>query len=328
MLCSDPHCAQNPNSHEIHEFYRRLSDQCKTLPYRSRKDEFFTVVHWGQRKLLIAEIEFLTICGNEHQSREVDTVVVYAGAAPGTHVKALAKMFPWLQFVLVDPAPFTVSPTDKVKIIQKMFTNELAQELANDIKGQIVFISDVRSADYAIHKDSEKRIKDDMQAQWDWHIRLKAVRSMLKFRLPWDDAKSTYLDGDLHLPVWGPRSTTECRLITDSQKPQKTRVYDHKKYESQMHYFNVTTRPSVYPHDVKAEGLDRCYDCRAEVEILRNYLASTGMHGDVARLSMWISREISKSRTLKDQNPDIETRDKIIKRRQYINGVPAYEKSE
>jgi hypothetical protein len=38
---------------------------------------------------------------------------------------------------------------------------------------------------------------------------------MLKFRLPYTppDAATEYLDGQLFLPVWGGRTTTETRLI-------------------------------------------------------------------------------------------------------------------
>jgi hypothetical protein len=38
---------------------------------------------------------------------------------------------------------------------------------------------------------------------------------MLKFRLPYPppNAQTEYLDGDLYLPVWGGRTTTESRLI-------------------------------------------------------------------------------------------------------------------
>ena len=95
---------------------------------------------------------------------------------------------------------------------------------------------------------------------------------MLKFRLPYDKERSEYLSGDIYLPVWGPQTTTECRLVTCKDEPGKTREYDHEKFESQMFFFNVITRTALYTHDVKAEGMDRCYDCRAEVEILKNYI--------------------------------------------------------
>ena len=57
--------------------------------------------HWGQRKLLFSEIEFLTLYGH------LAKTVVYAGAAPGTHINYLSKeLFPEHKWVLVDPAPF------------------------------------------------------------------------------------------------------------------------------------------------------------------------------------------------------------------------------
>ncbi len=65
---------------------------------------------------------------------------------------------------------------------------------------------------------------------------------------------------------------TESRLI--SKEITTTLIeYDHTKYEEQMFYFNTVTRPALYQHDVQGEGIDHCYDCRAEVHILSSYLA-------------------------------------------------------
>jgi len=148
---------------------------------------------------------------------------------------------------------------------------------------------------------------------------------MLKFRLPWDAGASEYLDGDVYLPVWGPQSTTECRLVTRRDDPGATRVYDHEKHERQMFFFNVVTRSSLYTHGVRAEGLDRCYDCRAEVQILRAYLGRGGDEQQVARLSEQVSRRLSGARTLADPNPDKAQRAEAIRRRQYVGGRPAHE---
>jgi len=40
--------------------------------------------------------------------------------------------------------------------------------------------------------------------------------SLLKFRLPWADGVTEYLAGAVALPVWGPPTTTESRLIVPS----------------------------------------------------------------------------------------------------------------
>lgn len=77
-------------------------------------------MHWGQRKLLLSEIEFLTLFS------EPGVTVVYAGAAPGTHTASLARLFPEVhQFVLVDPSPFIAKSSDRIVVRQEYFTAEV-----------------------------------------------------------------------------------------------------------------------------------------------------------------------------------------------------------
>jgi cap2 methyltransferase len=104
-------------------FRRILQEDDERLPYKRRKGEVKTVIHWGQRKLLMSEIEFLTLYGKTSQ------MVVYAGAAPGTHIALLSNMFPELHFFCVDPAPFTVKETEKITIVQDLFSVDMAQNL-------------------------------------------------------------------------------------------------------------------------------------------------------------------------------------------------------
>jgi hypothetical protein len=57
--------------------------------------------HWGQRKLLLTEIDFLNYCLKE---RDEKMHILYAGAAHGTHLPFLLQLFPNLIFHLYDPA--------------------------------------------------------------------------------------------------------------------------------------------------------------------------------------------------------------------------------
>ena len=307
-------------------FCRILQANDERLPYRRRKGEVKTVIHWGQRKLLMSEIEFLTLYGTGSR------MVVYAGAAPGTHIAFLSDMFPELHFFCVDPAPFTVKETDKITIVQDLFSNEMAQRLGNEHPGML-FISDIRSADWERDNDRviEEKVLRDMVMQKQWHISMKPVRSMLKFRLPWTAGTTTYLDGDVYLPVWGPITTTETRLITKDNTVAEIE-YDHKKYEEQLFFFNTVTRPALYKHAVTdGEGIDHCYDCRAEVHILSSYLEmfkavpTDNLAKEVSLMSKKISRQIANDRTLKDDNPNPGDRKRIIQNNQWINGMPAYE---
>lgn len=330
---TDAHCLQCPSPMTDPPFTRVLHPDAGGLPYHPRSDELKTVVHWGQRKLLLSEIEFLTICQRDHDTASQPHTLVYAGAAPGTHVAALSAMFPATKFVLVDPAPFSVSASDSIEIVRDLFTDDLARQLAS--RPCVLFVSDIRTADPTLHslEESDRRIRQDMLAQWRWHALLGSRRSMLKFRLPWDKESSAYLDGEVRLPVFGPPTTTECRLVTRADDPAATREYDHERYESQMFFHNTVMRPARYSHPVRSGGLDGCYDCRAEVEILRSYLESSphwprkheDLDADVAALSQWISRALSRHRTLADPSPDKQARLAGIKRRQYVDGAPAYE---
>lgn len=85
-----------------------------------RRGERKSTVHWGQRKLLLSEIEFLTLYS------EPGITVVYAGAAPGTHIGYLSRLFPEVsRFVLVDPSPFTCQPSDRIVVRNEYMTTEV-----------------------------------------------------------------------------------------------------------------------------------------------------------------------------------------------------------
>lgn len=323
----NPHCVQTQNPRRDIPFERLLLPDAPMIPYRSRQHDPKTVLAWGQRKLLMSEIEFICQCQLPEGQR---CVVIYAGAAPGTHIAFLSDMFPGIRFVLVDPSDFSVvADGDRIITRMAMFTDELAAELKREYADWfILFVSDVRSTDYALvsREENQMRIKADMDAQARWHEIIAPFKSMLKFCLPYTAGTTRYLRGDVHLPVWGPITTTECRLIVDMSADEC--VYDNTEHEQRMFAFNTVTRPALYPHGVHGRGIDHCYDCRAEVEILRLYLGVHATNLGIARLSTCISRAIGGTRTLADGNIDPAERRRVIRERQWVNGRPAYEPAE
>jgi cap2 methyltransferase len=323
-MMSNQHCKQATNPRTNIPFERVLRDDAPKAVYRSRKGELKSVIHWGQRKLLMSEIEFIQMCLPPLEKR---CVVIYAGAAPGTHVAILSEMFPEHRFVLVDPAEFHLEVDgDRIITHTALFTDELAQELKSKYEGwHVLFVSDVRSTDHEreSEEENERRIKIDMEAQAQWHKILRPFKSMLKFRLPYTAGTTTYLDGPIFLPVWGPTSTTECRLVVDTDAEE--RIYDHIEHEQKMFYFNTTTRPALYPHGVRGCGIDSCYDCRAEVGILKTFLGRRASKRAIAEFSAKISTSISYNRTLASPNPDPEVRLRGIRKNQWVDGMPAYE---
>ncbi|CAE8637950.1 unnamed protein product, partial [Polarella glacialis] len=110
-----------------------------------------STVHWGQRKLCLAELEFLTQFASE-ASR-----LVYAGAAPGDHLAFLCRLFPEIQVDGYDPRPFSASAVPplappNLRVHQVCFTDEVARQIASEADAPILFVSDIRTADWQSDK--------------------------------------------------------------------------------------------------------------------------------------------------------------------------------
>lgn len=249
-------------------------DTAPRAPYQRRTEEIKTVVHSGQRKLLIVEVEFLS------RFYQPNDVVVYAGAAGGSHQDILASMFPQLLFLLYDPNPFSVQPTAQREIYQDFFTIQTAQQLAIRFKQEgrrILFLSDVRRVDRSLPElEQQNLIVSDLQEQKVWLEILQPAASLLKFVMPYPlpgvPEKIEYLNGTIFLQPWVGPTSTETRLLVLDHRSVKE--YDVKQYEEVLFYHNQITRATYY------EAIDgvppaqtgcHCYDCSAELFVLYEY---------------------------------------------------------
>jgi hypothetical protein len=242
-------------------FSLTLLPDAPRLNYRRRPFEVKGVIHWGQLKLMLSEIQFLSEHGH------FSNTVVYAGASPGTHIKFLSKMFPNHKFILWDPRPFDVEGP-MIETHEEYFTDDVAQKYAGQ---DILFISDIRTGDSQDAKcDFEGRVTVDMEWQMTWHKIIRPSMAMYKFRLPYTSGKTTYMDGTLQMQVFAPTSTTELRLIVPQE--MRTTVYDNDEVEEQMYHFNYFVRPKWFGQTLRCCHLDGCWDCTAMIAILQMYL--------------------------------------------------------
>ena len=76
-----------------HRLYSNIGERLK---YKESL-QIYPNCHWGQRKLLFSELEFLTKV-SFHLNLD-ECVVVYVGAARGTHISILASLFPNVRFI-------------------------------------------------------------------------------------------------------------------------------------------------------------------------------------------------------------------------------------
>ena len=258
------HCRQaQPKCTTVPLFVRVLDPQlCGKADYTRHNPPPCT--HWGQLKLLLSEIEFLTpFFGQPLQ-------VVYAGAAPGVHIPVLASMFASMRFVLVDPQPSMIKNREysNIVVVRDFMSDALAAEF---VGSSTLFISDVRvgaAGERESDEEQQERIQRDMDAQRRWIEIMCPAASMLKFRLPWRPGVTNYLSGRIFFPVYGKALTHEARLVVPSGAGVVD--YDNRLYEQQMAYFNRRLRPAV--QSVLGNG---CYDCTSFRWIVRGYLIKT-----------------------------------------------------
>lgn len=322
---TDPHLSQRKHVAHYPDFTyhdRVLTGDIPREVYKPRTEKN-TSFHWGQRKLLMSEIEFLTIYG--HLADEL----VYVGAGSkkdkrgispgGVHIELLSKMFPKHTFHLYDPTDFGITETDKIKLYKQYFTNEDAQDW-HKIKGSknLLYISDIRTVDNS-ERDKNKYangILSDMMNQWEWSKIMVPAASMVKFKLPYGEVNfpdTEYPKGVNFLPIWGRPTTTETRLVYED--PEDMMQYDNFKHEEQMAYFNNNILLSYYDSPewgCEIDGFDHCYSCRSECHIISEYIRKTYgkklsdhhkfMQTQVKNLSTEITKLLTKDKRTFDEH--------------------------
>eukprot|EP01064_Diplonema_japonicum_P008862 TRINITY_DN16315_c0_g2_i1.p1 TRINITY_DN16315_c0_g2~~TRINITY_DN16315_c0_g2_i1.p1 ORF type:complete len:573 (+),score=168.28 TRINITY_DN16315_c0_g2_i1:62-1780(+) len=264
------------------ELERVLRDDAPQEAYRRRQGEVKTTLHWNERKVLLSEAEFLT-----KEAGTDKVTVIYVGAAHGTHIPILSKMFPAISFILIGPEQPACQESRRIKIILSEPSLQLLTELNNKFcstASKLLFICKMKPT----NPDSDACTSTDLTTQQDMLKALGSVSAaLLKFRLPYSNGTSSYPKGRITFPVWGGQTSTEARIQPDI--PLRCVRYDHKKHEEQMFYFNTVTRLKTYPRycpshtehsshvfAMQGTGYDWRYDCSAEIDILYNYVKLTG----------------------------------------------------
>jgi hypothetical protein len=258
-------------------------------------------VHNGQRKLLISEVQLLTNVYKDVFRKETSVLCVYAGAYPCLHLTQLLHNFPNTYFLLVDPAfrdrdHLREWPSERVQLCSAFFNNDAATAVVTWKKGlvgdeiheclnrldfpgeiysdNIVFISDIRK-----EAENDTMIATEMEEQKEWFNILQAKAGLMKFRLPYvtpeflnkESHVYKYMEGIIYLPVWGRRSTTECRLYVEQGCNDDD--YFPKEIERSMAGFNVTERKKSWlVGDVQYSTFDEA----AEAVILSQFETTMG----------------------------------------------------
>jgi len=307
--------SQSLENNETVKFTKKdlyLNPDDQELSYRRRKDEEKSSLGFGQRKLLLTLVQFLTLFWNPNKVKK--PIVVYAGAAPGNNISIVSKMFPEMEFHLYDPRSFKIKPDDKIKIYKQLFLDEDAKKWSG--RSDIFFISDIRTADYTKEKDldkNEEQIAKDMDMQKIWVNTIKPVYAHLKFRLPYTGGNRpntvNYLNGYILKQPFAPPTSTESRLVPFNTFEEKE--WSCQKYQSQMFHHNVIVRETIkyinpftdFYEPIDNKELLNDWDSTAEGKILSDYLMKR-----TGKSSLSLVRSLSRTVTNKLSKRNLETR--------------------
>lgn len=290
------HLGANPPDAQLN----RQLDLSKRMKYHRRPLEWKHSLHWGQLKLHLSEIEFLTIIMQEYNKAgdKRPITFVYVGAAPGQHNDALMDMFKDISFELYDPNPFAIKPNSRRKIFQRFFVDQDAKQLAKRKDEYIVFCSDIRT-----EPASEENVQENMDLQLRWWKLINPEWAMFKFRLKYAKfsgnkpiyTKTNYPNGQIYTqPFVGPTST-ETRLIVKKNAPLID--YDDHAYEEACFYHQSISRTSKYTIElpgldrqptIPTQGFDQCFDCASMLHILKEWGQLTGTRIDVGFVNKFV----------------------------------------
>jgi hypothetical protein len=267
--------------------------------YERRQDKFKMSIKWGQLKLLLTELDFLT----RYWDPEVVEIpqIVSVGAALGTHTILLSKLFPQAQFHLYDPRDFDkgLENLPNVQMYKQFFTDEDAQKWSG--RSDVYFMCDIRQLEYdrgdlvenkiELAKKNEEIVWGDMLMQQGWIFIMKPVKSYIKFRLPYsydftlkEGDSRPYLDGLVYRQPWAPQTSTECRLVPYDDL--RKRDWDFKAHEEMMFYHNTTLREqTLFKNPLTGDdalpapklGLTSDYDSVLTLVIAQGYLNKFGI---------------------------------------------------
>lgn len=266
----DP-CKSTDNSKEIIRVY---NDNLPRRPFNPDIVETQHVkcnLHWGQRKLLMSEIDFLNRYYDDYDQSK-DKYLLYVGASPGHHINYLKKMFPDIHFILYDKVKTAVELDDHAEFHHKYFDQQEAEKYKDK---NLFFVCDIRNLDVGKLKGDERTgirhgiIGDDMSKQMEWVKIMNPKQSLLKFKLTWLSEKTEYLDGTVYFQVWNTMGSNEQRLVPD--KSYKTKIWNNITYEEICAYFNHETRFKKIKHNF-GNCLGQYHESVVEGLILKEYV--------------------------------------------------------
>lgn len=240
-----------------------LNKDRKQLIYKEINISNIKQLHNGQRKLFFSLLNFIVISTNVNKKYNL----LYIGAAPGNNIIYIAKLYKNIIFHLYD-----IWKNKDLENIQKenlsnviIYNQYFTESDVLKHYDSLVF-SDLRTVNKH-NKVDETIILNDLLYQEKLIKLLKPIYFCLKFRIPYNINKITYLKGELYLQPFAKKLSNEVRLIGNTLESTCYYLYIH---EYKMFYINLILREwSIW--NTVWDKCDGCFDCALEEYYIIQY---------------------------------------------------------
>lgn len=305
--------------------YRQLTENFPELEYSANVGDKMRC-HMGQKKLYLSELEYFRLIMQDLGTKNLSNfLIVYIGAANGVHTNLFFDIFKEpLSYLLYDPNPFQIKPQNAKHCIIKtgdegFFTDDKVKDVLELANGrEIIYLCDIRKG-----TPTESTVWNNMIEQQRWGVTMNAKYMLLKLRFPYVEDESEflnrnydisdienklvktaknidttcdlpYLDGDIYFQIYAPKRSTEARLFVkrDSNGKYPFTIYNYKKYESQLNYYNAHTRITKVAYEKSGDiqkyipGYTLKYDEVAEYAVIYDFYKYMSPGEDVHILTM------------------------------------------
>lgn len=223
-----------------------------------QEDKNVRVLIWGQLKLIMTELQFLTLYWNPQ--RFPNPIVIVPGGAPGHSYVILSELFPDISFHLYDPLFKKETGYDtrlrehkNVEISDKLFEHEDIEFYIKEKDRGLYLMSDIRNPNWSdedvkgIAKKQEELIMDDNAKMREWVEHLRPEYAHLKFKTPpiTGDREYNYLSGVLFKQPFIKKDSGETRLVVEKPEedcPYETITWNRSTYQLMTKYHNAYGR--------------------------------------------------------------------------------------
>lgn len=273
------------------------------------------------KKNLFSEIEFYSLLSKKYDLKNI--LVVYICSENTDHLPLIFELFPTLEFHIISNKE-KISNKNIKYIDKKYFDNTYIDIIKYNIKNKdIVFVNNM-----------DCNSVNDLTNNEKWLLQLNSIGFMINFRLPYvnnidkknKENEIKYIKGDIYFEIYSSTYSTNTKLIKIRNKSDKFEynIYDFKKYDEQLYFFNVEDRRLKYTYKdsnilkYHLLGYDDSYESVSEYQIIDNYLNFNGTIETIIKKLFWINNYCKKKCIIDTISCQYET---FIKKMRFKNNI-------